>query len=601
MGIRTLIVILSLCSVSLLSAQKKVIYEGEACYLYIVEKGNTLYGISKEYAAPIPSIVKINPTVKSGLSIGQKIYIPLHAISKREAKRSPEMEGNVLVHKVAKGETLYSLSKKYQIDQGVLLEANPGLSEIGLKKSQEIRIPTISVMVEQSLVRPAVDDTLVHHEVIQGETLYSLSKNYEVEITDIKKINGGLPDGLRTGMTLRLPIRRSGAPMNSDSRPQDVVETEVERHDISDGVTFDIGLLLPFALGTQDTSGTVIPRKRDDIMKLTDIAFEFYRGSQMALEELTESGLSASVHVIDVSSSAKDVDRCLKRKGISDLDLVIGPLHKEAFEMVSSNGKLAKVFRASPISSTLGTAASNDPNAARVKSSDEELIQNVIDDIRRNHAEKNIVLLSGEKRSFHKEFMQKWNLQDTTDTGVLEISIKQLAWDKDAQTKLAEILDETGSNVIIFPVADRPSITDLMANLATTAFRDIDITLFGMEQWMKYDNLDAAVLERVNLHIPVSSFVDLEDRRTIEFIREYKDVYGTIPSAAAYAMLSYDITMFYVRGMMYYGDSFLEHQDQLQSTGIITGFEMRRSPQGAWVNDYGLMLEYQDHDFVRAN
>lgn len=600
MGIRTLIVVLSFCSVSLLSAQKKVIYEGEACYVHIVEKGNTLYGISKEYAAPIPKIIDFNPSVKVGLSIGQKVYVPIKYIVKREAKRSPDLKGNVLVHQVRKGETLYSLSKKYQIDQGVLLQANPGLAETGLKKGQKINIPTVSVMVDQSLVRPAVEDSLVHHEVIQGETLYSISRSYEVEIDDLKKVNGGLVGGLRTGMTLRLPIRRSGAPMNPDSQHQEIIETEVMRQDISDGVSFDIGLLLPFALGTQDTTNSVVPRRPDDIMKLTDIAFEFYRGSQVALEELSESGLSASVHVIDVSSDAKDVDRCLRRKGISDLDLVIGPLHKDAFERVSSNGKLAQVFRASPISSTLGTVASNDPNAARVKSSDEDLIQSIIEDIRKNHRDDNIVLLSGEKRSLHKEFLEQWRMQDTTIKGASKIVIEELAWDKNAATKLKEILEATGSNIIIFPVADRPSITDLMANLATTAFRDVNITLFGMEQWMKYDNLDAAVLERVNLHIPVSSFVDFEDRRTIEFIKEYKDLYGTIPGAAAYAMLSYDITMFYVRGIMYYGDTFLEHQDQLHSTGIITGFEMRRSPEGAWVNGYGLMLEYRGHDFVRA-
>ena len=589
---------LSLCSVTLLSAQKKVIYEGEACYLHIVEKGNTLYGISKEYAASIPSIVKINPTAKSGLSIGQKIYIPLQAISKREAKRSPELEGNVLVHKVAKGETLYSLSKKYQIDQGVLLEANPDLSKTGLKKGQEIRIPTVSVMVEQSLVRPAIEDTLVHHEVIQGETLYSLSKNYEVEITEIKKVNGGLPDGLRTGMTLRLPIRRNGNPLSSQT--DNVANTEVELLDISDGVHLDIGLLLPFALAKQDT-GSAIPRSSKDIMILTDIAFEFYRGSQMALEELTDLGLSASVHVVDVSSEKKDVERCLSRKGISDLDLVIGPLHKDAFEMISSDGKLANVFRTSPISSTLGTVASNDPNAARLKSSDEELIQNIIDDLRKNHASERIILLSGEKRSFHKEFMRKWNLQDTTLLGLPKIDLVQLAWNKDAQADLEAILRPDSSNVIVFPVVDRPSITDLMANLATTTFRDLDIMLYGMEQWMKYDNLDADVLERINLHIPVSSYVDFGDRRTIQFIKDYKDEYGTIPSAAAYAMLSYDITMYYLKGMMYYGEDFLKHQDQMQSVGISTGFDMRRSAMGAWVNDYGIILEYKNHDFVRVN
>ncbi len=580
-------------------AQQRVVHNGEACYLHVVEKGNTLYGISKQYAVTIPNIIQANPSAKLGLSIGQKVYIPVEDVNRRAARKSPKLKGNVLVHRVAKGETLYSLSKKYLVDINAILEANPNVKGDGLKKGQLIQIPTIQAKTAKTFVTPAAQDSLIHHDIIIGETLYNLSKIYDITIDSIRNVNGGLKEGLRAGMTLRIPIFRDGYTSHANLNPiaRDSITSELAS---DPRLNMKIGLLLPFSLGSADSSGTVIPREKDDIMKLTDIAYEFYRGVQLGLEELSLYGLNAEVVVLDVTGEKRTLEKCLATSKLQDMDLIIGPLHKDAFESVSSDGRLSKVFRTSPLSSNVNVNSNSDSKVSKLKPTDVALMKAMVASIKNRKSYANVILLSGEYKSWDRQFKQVWMEEDSSPLVDSLLMLKEVEWDKNAQQRLKAAMTMDGENIIVFPVDHRPSITDLISKLATSEFRDMEITLYGTEQWMRLDNLDADVLERVHLHVPSSKFIDWESKETVEFIQQFKDEFGTIPSSSAYGLIAYDLVKFYVQGMMMYGEGFLENQNQLPYTGLATGYRMKKIDNGGWLNEFGYMLKYEGHQFKRV-
>lgn len=70
---------------------------------YTVKKGDTLYGISKKYNVPISKLKNINNLKNNLLYSGQKIYI----------KPSKNYKGSY--HIVRSKDTLYSISKKYDV------------------------------------------------------------------------------------------------------------------------------------------------------------------------------------------------------------------------------------------------------------------------------------------------------------------------------------------------------------------------------------------------------------------------------------------------------------------------------------------------------
>src|SRR6185312_2330706 len=88
---------------------------------YMVEPGETIYGISTKYGVSVSDILELNPELENGLKVGQVINIPYEAAL---VKQQQKKDDNAITHKVQPGETLYGLSKKYNVPLQDLLKYN---------------------------------------------------------------------------------------------------------------------------------------------------------------------------------------------------------------------------------------------------------------------------------------------------------------------------------------------------------------------------------------------------------------------------------------------------------------------------------------------
>ena len=87
--------------------------KGKEYYIHIVEKGESLYFVHKKYNVPLEVIKKENPSVADGLSIGEKIFIPV----KKDIEVEIKADGNYINHEVKKQQTLYSIAKLYKVNK----------------------------------------------------------------------------------------------------------------------------------------------------------------------------------------------------------------------------------------------------------------------------------------------------------------------------------------------------------------------------------------------------------------------------------------------------------------------------------------------------
>lgn len=94
------------------------------------------------------------------------------------------------VHTVKTGETLFTIAQLYEIQQTVLLSANPG-SEKGVDIGKELLIPVQFVTIE--------------HTVQAKETLYGVARQYGVPPASILNANPGSENGLKTGQKIAIP------------------------------------------------------------------------------------------------------------------------------------------------------------------------------------------------------------------------------------------------------------------------------------------------------------------------------------------------------------------------------------------------------------
>lgn len=111
-------------------------------------------------------------------------------------------------HKVEKGETVASIAKKYKITPYDIYRLNPDAKN-GIKENTTLLIPEASKAPQTTPVKEQptkIANTI--HKVEPKETLYSLAKQYNVSVDDIKKANGTtLDNGLQIGQEVIIPVK----------------------------------------------------------------------------------------------------------------------------------------------------------------------------------------------------------------------------------------------------------------------------------------------------------------------------------------------------------------------------------------------------------
>lgn len=196
----------------IIKSTNKVKIEGKYYYIHIVRKGETLYSISRAYEVSQIDIAMENPDIYLGLQVDQALKIPVKGLPE-------EKEGDKYIyHIVKKGETLFGLSRSYQVEMEDIIRVNPDVQS-GLMLSQVVLIPRDRL---NTLGSKRIDDSLrfIYHQVKPKEGLYGISKLYNVSQSTIEKFNKDiLTGGLKYGSILKIPRNPADTVLNIISKP----------------------------------------------------------------------------------------------------------------------------------------------------------------------------------------------------------------------------------------------------------------------------------------------------------------------------------------------------------------------------------------------
>ena len=151
---------------------------------YIVQRGDTLYSISKKYNVSVNDLKEVNNLNTNVLYIGQELLIPSGIIEDDDEV----VEGDFYV--VQKGDSLYSIARKLNINLQELIELN-NLENNTIQENQKLLIP---------------NSTITNTYIVQrGDTLWSISKKYNVSVNDLKRANNLTNNLLSVGQQLIIP------------------------------------------------------------------------------------------------------------------------------------------------------------------------------------------------------------------------------------------------------------------------------------------------------------------------------------------------------------------------------------------------------------
>ena len=591
---RTIIFLFVLLSSSLSFAQPGVAPQKEVggvmSYIHTVEPGNTLWGLQQMYGVKVEDIMSNNSNLNEGLSVGQKIIIPVP----NYVKPLPETSK----YKVKKGETLYGLSRKFNTTVDELIKINPELSK-GLKKGQLIQVPgkieseiaeeiepeiidepvpnpfvADTILETQETVTVSFSDSIVRHNVMSHETMYSISKRFMVSIEKIMEINKLSTTRLSEGQVLVIPVKSERITKVPVKPVPDVYEPDDNEPLIFEiKERYKIAVILPLHLDYGPGYSKYV----------SSVATQFYMGALMALDSLKAMGLNADVHFFDSKNDSAAVQALVNGSEFLDVDLVIGPFFSKTQAIVAEYCKNNKIRMVCPVSSESKLLEKNRLVYASVPSNI-TLVTGLAQYVLRTHAKDKIILVKSTDKDdlpLYEAFRKSFN--ESPMLGESRPALRETTIDG-----MKSYLDRSSKNIIIIPTLDKTTGVRFMNTLNRSSFKakPDEIYVFGMKEWVDFTDINNIYKNKFNLHFGSPNFVDYYTDEMIELNRTFRHEYNTDMSKIA--VQAYDVFLFYCSNF------FLENQ---KPNLMMNNFRMEQfSESDGYENQNVFIVEQEEYE-----
>jgi len=353
-------------------------------YIYTVEPAEGTYAISKKFGITQEEILKANPSIENGLKAGQIILIPVKKtnLEKEQSSYNHRTDSSTtstiqfIQHKVEKKQTLFGISRLYNVSQEEIIKFNPQV-EKGLREGDVLFIPKKNKEPEKIIKTDTLeknnypepekiqkgDSIYFIHLVEAGETLYSISRKYNVEVIDIIKYNPSSAEILKAGSKLKIPVLNIQPDLNQLATTEKIMQEAT-----SEGETVSkqekiikIAFLLPFMLN--DTKSQL---SRENFI-------DFYAGSLLAIKKGKEKNISMEIFTYDTEKSEEKIKKILSQPELKNVDLIVGPAYSTQVSYVTEFALKNKINNLIPFSSKVYDVVYNpyvfqfNPNNRNVK------------------------------------------------------------------------------------------------------------------------------------------------------------------------------------------------------------------------------------------
>ncbi len=561
-------------------AKHRIYVNGKLYYIHKVKKGETLYSICKAYNVLQKDIAIENPSIFNGLTVGQKLKIPV----------INDGYGNIdtnlyYIHKVKKGETLYSISRKYKIKVKKIVKANPQV-ENGLKVGQILQVPKSNIKIpkntENTTTKNITDTTKYkYHTVIKHETLYSLSKLYNISIDSIKIFNPEIKTkGLKTGMILKLPKKNKTLRFNyylADSVTLDsslfTKHTDTVKCDINQPIDVsrivNAAILLPFSLDAKTKYNEKEEQKKVNYLPKPKPFVEFYQGILASLDSLNKLGININLYTYDTKNDTAEIKKILNKLQEKNINFIIGPAFNSNIRIVAKFAEQKNIPLISPFS-IISKKTYTSKNLIQINPDVNLQINSFINNIPDTANYKYIIIYDDTTKekpviNKYKKFLYS-NYSDSLGNNVL---ISEVIFENHKKS-LDKFFSVGKNNLIIIPSKNLAFVYDVITRLNLLYEDYKNIYLFGFPYWKNYKDLDYQYLHRLNYQTLNMQHIDYDSSYIKIFIKDFYNIFKAEPSK--FSFLGYDIFKYFSISYAKFGDNMIDCIPQYHYKGFSCGF-----------------------------
>ena len=615
-----------------------------------VKLGETIESIAKTYMVTPYDIYALNPDAKTRLQPDMVLIIPRSKVLNTPVQTQTTKLLRYKTHKVKRKETLYSISKKYNITIDDIKKHNNRLYSESLRKGDKINIPQYSnattttnlgntiktyqvlpkegkwrvaykfgiTVAELEKLNPTIKDTLQigdiinvpnianneekivddefgYYTVVPREGFLALERKLGLTQDEIEALNPELIDsGLKAGMIIKVPKDVTNSSGN------DAIKRSVLMYKLVNFSTKNIVVMLPFRLNRVDMDS--IQEVKDMLRQegLLNISLDFHTGVLMALDSAKQIGISTKLDVYDTKARITEVSHIIRENDFSSYDAVIGPFMADSFDRAATMLRRDDV----PIVSPVSIPSDLYSNVFQTIPSNELLLKKIVAFVKQDSIPRRILIISDEKHRYISNTLKReFSLAKQIFSRTNEET------DKDAYYILKEDIEEElldGRTIVFLETKDEGFVSNVVSML--NGFNGIDeeleiereIILMTTNKNKAFDGENVSnnyALSNLKFHYP-SPNKPYDNEQPNSFVTRYKKEWNTTPNR--YATRGFDLTMDVLLRLASADNLYDASTNDIETEYVENKFRYSKKMFGGYYNEAVYIVKYDDLKIVEA-
>lgn len=527
-------------------------------FTHVVSKGETLYGIASMYNVTQQDIIRLNPACASSVKAGDTIKIP-------------QLTSSRGFYTIKKGDTLYGISRRYNVTVDKLTAANPGLTQQNFIVGTVIRIPVeASVQTPVSTPRQSLSSNCREiYKAKRKDTPEKVAAKFAISLqalmdanTEMKKVGYKM----KKGDLLCIPYetRKPAKPAWTIPAPQPMSHLKV-------------GVILPF--------------KSDNKMEQERMV-EYYRGILMAVDSLKTLGKNIEVFTFNSGKTPAEIQSVLAGQNLQTCNLIFGPLYADQLPVLADFSNRMNCTVVAPFSAFNDKVYSS-KNLFLANPSKNYQYVNVYDGFVKMFKGQNILFYS--------------TSGTTTEAGEFIGGLKQalrnagmsfqVVSDKSTDQQLLKVMSLQKKNVIVPVSYGITALNAVMSQFKTFMQKhpSYQFQLFGYPDWQAFQQYHLNNFYFMDTFIYTSFYNVSWRRKNLKFVSDYEKWFHTemLNTHPKYPMLGFDTGFYFMKALTTYGPSFIYYLKDIKTEPYQNDFSFERvNNWGGFVNEEAKFIHY---------
>ena len=488
-------------------------------------------------------------------------------------------------HVVLERQTLFSISKAYNVSIDEIYRYNPSVKEEGLKKNSILIIPVQDTQTvtasekaaetapETKPAAPEAQKTERIHVVKWFEDLDVIAEKYGVSVEAIMKANGLKGRKLSKKQKLVIPFTSEIDDVVEEAAAAETEADEVQEEVPAEKEKADFGWLFP----NREVSVSLLLPLKATGSSSSQNNMDFYSGVLLATYDLAEEGVKTELSVYDVA----DGNFPVTKERLESSDLVIGPI---------SSGDLGRVFDTAPDAKAVISPL--DPRAESLVATHGNMIQAPVPHklqyedlaawIKEDKKYTDRVIVITEKGARANEAVSLMTAAiDSTGISYSPFSYSILEG-RNVTDPLTRLMTENGTNRVLIASESEAFVNDVVRNLNLLIHKKLDIVLYAPSKIRSFETIEVENFHNTKLHVSLGYYIDYSDKKVMDFIMKYRALYNAEPSQ--FAFQGYDIANYFIRLFSRYGDRWPSKIDSEEMSMLQSTFKCSRKEDQGYIN-----------------